>query len=214
MKPQPAFFFPFFLFCWFLLFSQTCKASASSDLSFALDGKHIVVGLTLHIAPEYHAYAHEPGETGRPAIFNFSVASSPRHDIPIYYPKGKIQRDYYEPSSTVQVYTGDVVLFARIPVECKGEPYAGTLSLLLCSSRQCIPLTLPLQGTVPTFIPDITEASWAELWHETKSHNAYYTKQSKSQGMVRLAQNIEITNLKPQYDEASLEIHSLWQAIL
>lgn len=213
MKRQPVFFFLVTLFCWLFLAPQICGANITCELSFARDGEHIIVANTLRIAPEYHAYAHEPGDTGRPATLTLSLVAIPQaQNIPVYYPVGQKQQDYYDPTSTVFVYKGNTILFARFPQESQGKAYTGTLNLLLCSQRQCLPLSLPLNGNVPTTIPDITEVSWADLWYRTEQTGKPDKDTAKT--VSNSATSGEIPALHPRYDDTNMEIHSIWQALL
>ena len=102
-------------------------------LEFARDGDTIVAAVRLHIPANYHAYAHEAGGAGRPTVLDFALEGGQM--LPVWYPAGAMQRDFYDPEATVFVYEGEVPLFTALPGQAAGKPYTAALSLLLSSSR-------------------------------------------------------------------------------
>lgn len=136
-------------------------------LDAARDGQELVAALRIAIPPEFHAYAHRPGEAGRPATATFSVDNG--DPLPVRYPAGTMQRDYYDPSATIYVYEGEVDFFVSLPPDAAGRPYTAELSLLLCSSRKCLPVNERLVGTLPQAAPPVEEMPWLAQWREARS---------------------------------------------
>ncbi|WP_300908073.1 cytochrome c biogenesis protein CcdA [uncultured Desulfovibrio sp.] len=131
-------------------------------LEFARDGDTIVAAVRLHIPANYHAYAHEAGGAGRPTVLDFALEGGQM--LPVWYPAGAMQRDFYDPEATVFVYEGEVPLFTALPGQAAGKPFTAALSLLLCSSRNCLPVNQSFTGVVPEAPPPVEQAPWMEQW--------------------------------------------------
>lgn len=135
-------------------------ADVTATLDFARDGDTVVAAMRYRVPDGYHAYAHDTGETGRPTSLNFALED--RGAMPVLYPKGAIQRDLYDPESTVSTYGGDVTLVALLPEDAGGRIYAAELNMLLCSDRHCLPVNRRLTGTVPSLLPPLSGRDWRE----------------------------------------------------
>ena len=135
-------------------------------LDFARDGDSIVVAVHLSIPPGYHAYAHEAGDAGRPTVLDFALEGGQM--LPVWYPAGAMQRDFYDPEATIFAYEGEVVLFSVLPEQAVGKPYTAGLSMLLCSNRNCLPINQSFTGVVPQSLPPVGGASWTGQWHKLK----------------------------------------------
>lgn len=136
-------------------------------LDFARDGDSIVVAVHLSIPPGYHAYAHEAGDAGRPTVLDFALEGGQM--LPVWYPAGAMQRDFYDPEATIFAYEGEVVLFSALPEQAVGKPYTAGLSMLLCSNRNCLPINQSFTGVVPQSLPPVGGASWTGQWHKLKN---------------------------------------------
>lgn len=90
--------------------------------------------------------------------------------LPVWYPAGTMQRDFYDPEATVFVYEGEVVLFSALPVQAVGKPYTIGMNLLLCSNRRCLPINQSFTGTVPQEMPPISEAAWIGQWQKLREN--------------------------------------------
>ena len=89
--------------------------------------------------------------------------------LPVWYPAGAMQRDFYDPEATIFAYEGEVVLFSALPEQAVGKPYTVGLSMLLCSNRNCLPIDQSFTGVVPQSLPPVGEASWTGQWHKLKN---------------------------------------------
>ncbi|MCR5562167.1 MAG: thioredoxin family protein [Desulfovibrio sp.] len=132
------------------------------DVTFARDGREIVGAVRMQLPPGYHAYAHGDADAGRPT--ELDVSDDAQRAARVLYPAGALQRDYYDPDVTVPVYEGEVTLFALLPEASAGGSYNGSLSLLMCSPRRCVPVTQTLSGKIPADAPPVAAMAWAALW--------------------------------------------------
>ncbi|MBD5417213.1 MAG: cytochrome C biosynthesis protein [Desulfovibrio sp.] len=156
------FFLALFLSCWSLLAWAPCACATdvAPTLEFASKGDGVVAAMRYRIPEGYHAYAHEAAETGRPT--NLAVTLEGKGAMPVLYPSGSLQRDQFDPDSTVSTYEGDVVVAVLLPEEARGRMYAAELTMLLCSDRHCLPVSQSLSGTVPELLPDFSGRDWRE----------------------------------------------------
>ncbi|WP_165076578.1 MULTISPECIES: cytochrome c biogenesis protein CcdA [unclassified Desulfovibrio] len=148
------------LSCWSILaWAPPARATdVTPALEFASKGDGVVAAMRYRIPEGYHAYAHEAAETGRPT--NLALTLEGKGAMPVLYPSGSLQRDQFDPDSTVSTYEGDVVLAALLPEEARGRMYAAELTMLLCSDRHCLPVSQSLSGTVPELLPDFSGRDW------------------------------------------------------
>lgn len=86
-----------------LVFFQVMQAPTRWERAAetALDGDAVVGALRLALPQDVHAYAHDPGDAGRPTTLRFNVAGGPPQAV--WYPQGAVQRDFYDPSATIFV---------------------------------------------------------------------------------------------------------------
>lgn len=151
-----------------LLFASPTLAAQTdvhARFSFGTDQDGIVAALGMKIPQGTHAYANDPGDVGRPAqlslVLDSQEASGP---LPVYYPKGAIQRDFFDKNASINVYEGEVHFFVLLPKESAGKRFSASLSLLLCSSTSCTPLDLSLKGKIPQDVPTAGSAPWFASW--------------------------------------------------
>lgn len=133
-------------------------------LETALDGQNLIAALHIVIPAEFHAYGHEPGEAGRPTTVDFSVNGG--RALPVRYPEGAVQRDYYDPTATVNVYEGNVTFYVSLPPEAAGKPFTADLNMLLCSNRKCVPVNERVTGTIGRESPALSVMPWRAQWQE------------------------------------------------
>lgn len=167
--PRLALLLTFCLLAAFFLWAMPQRAAAenlSVRLEFARDGENIVAAARLIIPQGYHAYAHEAGDAGRPTRLDFALEGGPM--LPVWYPAGAMQRDYYDPDATVFVYEDEVSLFSLLPGQAEGKAYTAALSLLLCSRRNCLPVNQSFTGIVPRDLPALESMPWVGLWQKLK----------------------------------------------
>ena len=157
------------LFVLSLLLSPAASQAGdvTPQIAFARDGNSVIATVYARIPDGYHAYAHTPGDAGRPTTLDFFLADGV--PVTVYYPKGSLQRDYYDSSATVNVYDGELNLFMLLPSDSPGKPYRASLSLLMCSSSNCVPVDRSFSGIIPRNIPPIGAMSWAEKWKKAEA---------------------------------------------
>ncbi len=154
--------------CLFLQLALAAQVLAAANVQTRFDFARednggIVAALTLSIPAGSHAYANDPGDVGRPASLSL-VLEGETAPLPVYYPKGAIQRDTFDKNATINVYEGEETLFVAVPGTGSGKDFSADLSLLLCSSTNCTPLDVTLTGRVPADPGPLDRAPWKEKW--------------------------------------------------
>ena len=148
---------------WFL-FALVQPALAAESLQIKVDfARHgdRVLGLVSYALPSgYHSYAHRPTASGKPTELEFILETV--GELPVLYPAGQVEKDIYDPAVEIYAYTGDVHLLAIGPSTSAGKMYTAELSLLLCSSRNCMPVKETLTGSVPDNLPLLSQLPWRE----------------------------------------------------
>lgn len=123
----------------------------------------------LDIRKEYYAYAHEPGPTGKPTTLTVHPASSASGNsaFPVYYPKGREQKDTFDPSLSIRAYAGHAPLFVDLSGAEPGRRLEGTLDMLLCSDKHCLPIRRTVALELPTSVPPPMDSlPAAPFWRE------------------------------------------------
>lgn len=162
--------FAFFIFlCVFTLLCGRGDAWADElDISVAYaqaDGL-VVARVELVIAVPYHAYAHSPGDTGKPTVLAVQAlggaADGADVRVIIRYPQGKLQADVFAPAQMVRVYEGRVGLFVDMPKARAGQEFVGQVDALLCSDKHCLPVQKRFTLRVPdSVVPALGTLPWA-----------------------------------------------------
>ncbi len=129
----------------------------------------LVAVLWLNIAERYHAYANPPGETGLATTLRVRLQGAATQ-LPVYYPPGRQEPDVFDPSLTVNTYSGLVPLFVPLAVPVD-QPLAleGMLSLAACSDTNCWPLRQQTELSHPgdyAALPQAEKAFWYPLFAE------------------------------------------------
>ncbi|MDR1776317.1 MAG: thioredoxin family protein [Desulfovibrio sp.] len=205
---------------WTLCLPYAGAVSAASPnplihVEFASDGERVIAAVLVDIPSGYHAYAHEPGDSGRPAVLDFSLAQG--RPKPVYYPAGAMQRDYYDTTATVFVYEGRATFFVPLPGESGGLPYKLGISLLLCSAKNCLPFNQQLFGHVPDTPEVIETMSWGGRWREISLASVQLAEAAKDMSddpAEKGAGTDSIPRFQPRYADDSLEITGWGQALL
>lgn len=161
-------------FVFIALFVAVSKVDASQanelaiSVSYAQKDTLPIARIELHIAPPYHAYAHNPGATGKPTILTITSLTSPEAatstniQARIRYPQGSIQPDIFTPSQMVHVYEKTVSLFADLPSAQAGQEFTGQIDALLCSDKHCLPVKHTFTFRLPNSpLPPLHAQSWA-----------------------------------------------------
>ncbi len=178
-----------FLLFFLILHLDMRKAAAADIVSvephFAESADGIVMALELGFPQGYHAYAHEPGAAGRPT--HLDIRLDDMQGLPVWYPQGFMQRDFFDPDATVLVYESPTMLFVLLPPEARHGSFAGVLSMLLCSSRNCLPVSQNVRGQVPDTLPEIESMSWQGQWNELRQLPPVLSRGSGGGGIPSLA---------------------------
>ncbi|MCR4667310.1 MAG: thioredoxin family protein [Desulfovibrio sp.] len=205
------FLIPFFLF---LLSAPLSAHGVSTKLRCALDGERLACALFVTLPDGYHAYSNETRDIGRPTECELTVNNE---SLTIIYPKGAAQRDFYAPDHSIFVYEDEFPLFTQLPAEAAGAHYTGSLSLLLCSEHNCIPVNLSLKGTIPRTLPELSKEPWAVQFSEaidTKpKESAHPVPKPETPAPLPPPDSFAVT-LDPVYADKSLEITTLSKAML
>ena len=133
------------------IFQVDTRESAAADIvsvqpHFAEGPDGIVMAVEMAFPQGYHAYAHESGDAGRPTTL--SIRLDDGSGLPVWYPQGFMQRDLFDPDATVYVYESPTTLFVLLPHEARHRGFEAVLSMLLCSSRNCLPVSQNISGQV------------------------------------------------------------------
>lgn len=147
--------------CWLAFAGSAARAAdLASRAEFAAHDDRVLAAVTCDIPRGYHAYAREAGDAGRPANLDFTLEGV--GGMPVLYPAGSLQRDLYDPESTVSIYEGSATFLVLLPESARGKMYAADLTLLLCSDRHCLPVNQHLTGTIPELLPPLSAATWKD----------------------------------------------------
>lgn len=169
-----AFFFTFLSFLLSSCPALSAQPNVHARFSFGTDKDGIVAALGMKIPQGTHAYANDPGDVGRPAQLTLILDEAGASDgpLPVYYPKGAIQRDFFDKNASINVYEGEVYFFVPLPKESAGKRFSASLSLLLCSSTSCTPLDLTLKGRVPKNPSSAGKEPWFARWQKLAREGA------------------------------------------
>lgn len=153
-----------FLFACLLacILAQTAIAAPEIRISteYARHGDRIL-GRVSYVIPEgYHSYAHKETASGKPT--ELEVILEGTGELPILYPQGTTEKDIYDPATEISVYSGETHILAVAPSRAAGKMYTATLSMLLCSARNCTPFSETWTGAVPENVPLLSDAPWKE----------------------------------------------------
>lgn len=66
----------------------------------------------------------------------------------------------------MNVYEGNVTFYIPLPSDAAGKPFVADLSMLLCSSRKCMPVNEQVTGVVARESAPISGMPWRIQWQE------------------------------------------------
>ncbi|MDR3043095.1 MAG: thioredoxin family protein [Desulfovibrio sp.] len=153
------------------------SAEAFREVRAGEDGALVVIWLEMPAG--YHAYANDvDGSRGKgsgvglPTVVTVRAASSPAQ-IPdlagapgVLYPPGREIMDPLAPGQRVRVYEGRASVFVRLPQDHLDRDLTASVSLLLCSDRNCLPyrggVAFRVDGAALGALPRADEQPWAE----------------------------------------------------
>lgn len=169
---------------WLLLFSSPGLAEdIALKTDFARHGDRILAAVQYDIKEPYHTYANTPGATGLPTKLEFTLENEGA--MPVLYPAGRPEPDTFNPKLTVNTYEGQVTLLAVLPQASSGSLYVANISMLLCSSRRCMPVKQSHTGHIPDKIPLLADTTWKNtaislLDREVESSGAISLEEGKA----------------------------------
>ncbi len=133
----------------------------------------------LDIADTYYAYAPQSStglsvNSGQATqLFVPSPTGSP---LPVYIPWGVERDDYYEKGKRISAQMGKVYLFVNLGAvqdfSTEKAPILGKLSLLLCSTKHCLPVRLPMQFAPPQDVPSLESQPYVSQWKQSVERGA------------------------------------------
>ncbi len=129
----------------------------------SLRGTQFIVAIGITLAPGYSTYA--PGyvsgdDTPKPVQITLHGAGGSPISASVFYPRATEKADPFDPSRKLPVYTDHFYIFVRFTTVPR--PCTSTLSMLVCSSRNCIPVKATLPLTFPTPLPDLYSVAWKD----------------------------------------------------
>lgn len=161
----------FFALCPMPIHAKTNAPDLGVRTEYARTASGTWAAAWLSIPDEYYAYAHSAAATGKPTVLKVRLAGSgapsSKVSFPVYYPSGRPKRDIFDPGETVMAYVGVVPLFVDMSAAEPGARLEGTLDLLLCSARHCLPVKRTIFFEPPAAPPAMDDLPMAALWRET-----------------------------------------------
>ena len=155
------------LFLWCVFFSFFLIAPArAEELPFSLDveyaqsdGRPLAV---LWVTPQegYHTYSHFDPDAAVPTVVTLRDAQGGPVDATVQYPEGEPAQDTFDPSKRIMAYSGRfpiVIRFGALPETQKA--FTADLSMLLCSSKNCVPIQRAVSLNIPTTLPPFEAAT-------------------------------------------------------
>ncbi len=141
--------------------------------------------LRLSPAPGYYAYAHVPQPGSKPTDLKILAADgeSPDPSATVFYPPGEEAPDIVDNSKIKFLYRKPTPLFVALPATAAGSTLSCKLSLLMCSSVHCLPVTKRFTLNVPALAPNTPKAEDQPWWPE---YQALYAQENKA-GLNRFA---------------------------
>ncbi len=223
-----------FLLCFWIWCSPMASVQAASgtvkiSVEYAAWEQTPIAAVWLAISPEYHAYAHVPGNAGKPTKLIIAAPDVKNSFLRVWYPRGKETRDIFDPSEKVYIYEGNEPLFVDLTNIPPGTVLQARLELLLCSDKHCLPVERDIALTVPTTpLPDVSMLPWNSRWlavrdgapeaapclqkRETVSFPAVSPAPSAEAGV---GEKIPAAwHFSPRYVQEKLEVSGLGKAIL
>ena len=151
--------FTLFLWCVFFSFFLTVPAHAE-ELPFSLNveyaqsaGNPVAV---LWVTPQegYHTYSHFDPDAAVPTVVTLRDAQGGPAEATVQYPKGEPAQDTFDPSKRIMAYGGRFPVVIRFGALPEGQrAFTADLSMLLCSSKNCVPIQRAVNLNIPETLP-------------------------------------------------------------
>ncbi len=176
----------------FSIFLTVCVSSHAFSASLSLPD--VPQGLSLHLeyvkhegrvwsvlrldmADRYYAYAPQDAagaSVNEGQAVQLLVPHGQGSSLPVYLPYGMHREDYYEKGKVIAAFEGEVFLFMPFSSSAQksllAEGLQGKLSLLLCSTKHCLPVRIPIHFSSPMpleSLPSLSEKPYFSLWEKT-----------------------------------------------
>ncbi len=175
--------FVFLLSLQSLAFGEEIPQGLTVQVQYVQQENKLWAVVELDIAENYYAYApkNSSGElVDAEQATQLVVRSATGQYLPVYMPWGKEREDYYEKGKLISAFTDKVYLFVNLNslqnADFTKESIQAKLSLLLCSTKHCLPVRMPLSFTLSSEIlqnlPSLEKQSYADVWTHAVQYGA------------------------------------------
>lgn len=180
--------------------------------SYALDTGDspdtVVIEMLLIIDDNYYTYTHNEKE-GLPTKVILQNKAGSLLKSRVFYPEGETREDALADGTLKKVYSGEFPIFLQVQRDVLTPDTEVHLSLLLCSSKHCMPINRTIPITLPNPLSNIDEVAWEDTYllytnpvvHAAESED--FTEQEEE--TIIVAENILPWDLQPRYFQSSLE---------
>ncbi len=166
-----------------LVLGEEIPQGLTVQVQYMQQGKKLWAIVELGIAENYYAYAPKSssGElVDAEQATQLVVKNAVGQYLPVYMPWGQEREDYYEKGKRISAFTKEVYLFVDLgflqDMDVTKESIHGKLSLLLCSTKHCLPVRIPLQFTLTPellqSVPSLEKQSYADVWRHAVQDGA------------------------------------------
>jgi len=181
-------------------------------------GDGVILTLTLDMEPGWYTYADVPGGLGKPTrLTGMTADESP---LAVFYPKGVLKNDSFDPSVMVNTYASGTRLFALVTKASSASfPVRLELDLLLCHPTKCVParktLTIDMPSTGIAGLPDAAAQAWWPDFAGMERAKAAVEVSPTSPSEKAAAETEPVPwDFTPRYLQPGLEVAGLLSAVL
>lgn len=185
----------------------------------AQSGQAAVRMAVLFIEPDagWYTYAQDPGGFGKPTRLTATLGDG-AVQLTAHYPPGAAKRDAFDPSITVNVYSGRTPIFLPLTA-LADQPQAirAKLELLLCTKDKCLPTSIDLQFDIKAkaVLPEASKQSWWPTFLASLDSQAKNPEQRVTPAAAPApAGPGPWQGLRPRSLQPSLEVGGLVKAVL
>lgn len=215
----------YFIFCLSISHSVIASDITHSPLdvkfAYALDTgtfpETVIIKMLLTIDDNYYTYTHNEKE-GLPTKVVLQNSSGTIFQSRIFYPEGEIHEDTSSGINLKKVYSGEFPIFLQVQKDTLTSESEVQLSLLLCSSKHCIPVNRTIPITLPNPLPSIDEVPWEDtylLYTNPVVHAAESERSIDStEQTTDITESLLPWDLHPRYFQAGLEPTRIELALL
>ena len=110
----------------------------------------------LWVTPQegYHTYSHFDPDAAVPTVVTLRDAQGGPAEATVQYPKGEPAQDTFDPSKRIMAYGGRFPVVIRFGALPEGQrAFTADLSMLLCSSKNCVPIQRAVNLNIPETLP-------------------------------------------------------------